>query len=171
MFKIDDYIMYGTTGVCKLEDIRKERFMDDEEKEYYVLSPVYSKKTTIKIPVDNKKVFMRKIHSKEEVSSLIDGMANKETLWIDEDKERDSKFKAMLKTGDCEELIVLIKSICANKEIRKLVGKKINKADDDIMKVAKNLLNEEFATVLDISIEEVASYIQSNVPESESESE
>lgn len=163
MFKVNDYIMYGVTGVCKVIDIKEESFINSNSKECYVLSPIYSKNTIIKIPVDNDKVSMRKLHSKEEVFSLINNMPNKETLWIDNDKERSEKFKAMLKTGDCEELITLVKSIYFNKKNKMSVGRKINKNDDEIMKVAENLLNEEFATILDIHPSEVKSYILEHV--------
>lgn len=163
MFKVNDYIMYGVTGVCKVIDIKEESFINSNSKECYVLSPIYSKNTIIKIPVDNDKVSMRKLHSKEEVFSLINNMPNKETLWIDNDKERSEKFKAMLKTGDCEELITLVKSIYFNKKNKMSVGRKLNKNDDEIMKVAENLLNEEFATILDIDPSEVKSYILEHV--------
>ncbi|MBM6861086.1 CarD family transcriptional regulator, partial [Clostridium saudiense] len=36
MFKVNDYIMYGTTGVCKIIDIKKQKFLGREEKEYYI---------------------------------------------------------------------------------------------------------------------------------------
>ena len=37
MFKVNDYIMYGMTGVCQVVDITKESFIDNLQKEYYVL--------------------------------------------------------------------------------------------------------------------------------------
>ncbi|MBE6070491.1 MAG: CarD family transcriptional regulator [Clostridium butyricum] len=163
MFKINDYIMYGMTGVCKVTDIKEEKFIGDTKKECYVLRPIYSKNTIIKTPVDNKRVVMRKLHSKEEAISLINGMPEKETLWIDDERERTDKFKVMLKTGECEELITLIKSIYCNKKNKKLLGKKISKSDDEIMKAAENLLNEEFATILGISPDEVTSYILNHI--------
>ena len=163
MFKVNDYIMYGMIGVCKVIDIREEKFISDIKKEYYILSPVYSNNSIIKIPVDNKKVIMRRIHSKEEIDSLISSVHHKEDLWIDDDRERNNKFKLMLKTGDCEELMTLIKSINSNKKSRTSIGKKVNKNDDEILKSAETLLNEEFATILGISPEDVTSYILSHI--------
>lgn len=163
MFKVNDYIMYGMTGVCKVIDIKEEKFINDTKKECYVLDPIYSKNTIIKIPVDNKKVVMRKIHSKEEAISLINSMPEKETLWIDDERERTDKFKLMLKTGECEDLITLIKSIYSNKKNKGALGKKINKSDDEIMKAAENLLNEEFAIILGISPDKVTSYILNHI--------
>lgn len=107
MFKVNDYIMYGMTGVCQVVDITKESFIDNLQKEYYVLKYIYSNDTIIKIPTDNKKVPMRKILSKGEVTTLINSMPNSETIWIDDDRKRNEEFKSILKTGDIENLVKL----------------------------------------------------------------
>ncbi|MGO1041912.1 CarD family transcriptional regulator [Clostridioides difficile] len=165
MFKIDDYIMYGMTGVCKVLDITNEKITNGVQKEYYVLSPLYSNNTIIKIPVDNKKVPMRKILSEVTVASLINDIPNMDTSWIDNEKMRSEQFKIMLRSGKCEELLKLIRSIYCNKEHIKSLGKKSHQADDNMMKEAERLLNEEFATVLNISPDEVTSYISSHIPQ------
>ncbi|HBG5458501.1 TPA: CarD family transcriptional regulator [Clostridioides difficile] len=165
LFKIDDYIMYGMTGVCKVMDITNERFTNGIKKEYYVLSPIYSNNTVIKIPVDNEKVPMRKLLSKINVLSLINDIPNMDTSWIDNEKLRSEQFKKILRGGKCEELIKLVRSIDNNREYVKSIGKKTHQADDNIMKEAERLLNEEFATILDISTDEVSSYISSHIPQ------
>ena len=165
MFNVDDYIMYGMTGVCKVLDITKEKLINDVQREYYVLSPIYSDSTIIKTPVDNKKILMRNIISKEDVASLINDIPNMETSWIDNEKIRSQQFKTMLKSGQCEELIKIIRSIYFNKEYTKTIGKKSPQADNDIMKEAERLLNEEFATILNISPNDVTSYISSQIPQ------
>ena len=153
MFKVDDYIMYGRTGVCKVVDITNEKFINGEERKYYVLSPIYNNNTIIKIPLDNTKIPMRKIISKEYVTSLINDMSSMEELWIDDEKKRSNEFKTMLKSGKCEDLIKLISN--------KRHSKKLNKADKEIIKEAERLVNEEFAIILNISPKEVNSYISS----------
>ena len=164
MFKVNDYVMYGITGVCEILDIKKEELRNKEKKDYYVLKPVYSSNTIIKIPVDNMKISMRKIHSKAEVDYIINSIPNEKSVLIDDEKERNEKFKSMLKSGECNEWIQLIKSIYENKRYRKSVGKKLGKGDDEIMKTAERLINEEFATILNISPEEVNAYIENNIP-------
>lgn len=159
MFKINDYVMYGITGVCKILDIKEEKDRNSVIKKYYVLRPIYSKNTIIKTPVSNMKISMRKIHSLDEVNSLITAIPSEETLWIEDEKSRNEKFKSMLKSGDCEALIKLVKSIYENKKSNRELGKKAYKGDEEIMKTAERLLNEEFAIILNISPDEVNSYI------------
>ena len=163
MFEVNDYIMYGMTGVCQVVDITKERIIDDLQKEYYVLKHIYANDIIIKIPTDNEKISMRKILSKGEVTTLIDNITNSETIWIDDDRQRNEAFKSILKTGDVDNLVKLVRSIYLNKEYKKSIGKKTYKVDQEIMDVAERLLNEELATVLKINPSEVASYISNHI--------
>lgn len=165
MFKVNDYVIYGITGVCQIVDITKESLIDNLQKEYYVLKYIYDNDTIIKIPTDNEKVPMRKILSKGDVTTLINSMPSSETIWIDDDRKRNETFKSILKTGDIENLVKLIKSIYLDKEYKKSIGKKVYKIDNEIMQTAQRLLNEEFATILNISPSEVSSYISSHIPQ------
>lgn len=164
MFKIDDYVMYGSTGVCKITDIAKDEYHDTDETMYYILQPVYNDNLTIKIPVDNTNIPMRAIITKEEVLSLIKAMPEKETIWIDDNRERNHLYKAILKKGSYEELIRLIKTLYLEKEEKSVEGKTLTKTDENIMNNAERLLYEEFAIALGISPDQVLSYIIDNIP-------
>lgn len=163
MFNIDDYIMYGKTGVCKVVDITNEKFINGEKRKYYILSPIYNNDTVIKIPLDNDKVPMRKVISKGDMTALINDIPNMEILWIDDEKKRIAQFETMLKSGQCEELIKLIKSIKFSKKYARSIGKKLEKPDRDIMKEAERLLTEEFAIILNVYPNEASSYILSKI--------
>lgn len=163
MFKVNDYIMYGVTGVCKVVDIKEEKLMNNAKKNYYVLSPVYTKDTVIKIPVDNTRISMRKVISREDADSLIDKMNDRETVWIEDEKERNEQYKIMLKSGECEELITLVKSIYDNKKYKKTMGERSRKSDEEIMKTAEKLLHQEFSVALNIEVDDVKQYILNHV--------
>lgn len=159
-FNINDLIIYGTMGVCEIVEIEKE--IGRNPREYYVLSPVYSKNMVVKIPVDNDKVVMRRIHTKDEVDSLISDMNSDMPIWVEDEKARVQQFKAMIKSAKCEDLITVIRSINGDKKKRKLQGKKLYKGDEEMMQTAQKMLNEEFATILDISPEQVKTYIKNH---------
>lgn len=163
MFNVDDYIMYGKTGVCKVVDITNEKFINGEKRKYYILSPIYNNDTVIKIPLDNDKVPMRKVISKGDMTALINDIPNMEILWIDDEKKRIAQFETMLKSGQCEELIKLIKSIKFSKRYARSIGKKLEQPDRDIMKEAERLLTEEFAIILNVYPNEASSYILSKI--------
>ncbi|MGE5416651.1 MAG: CarD family transcriptional regulator [Acidobacteriota bacterium] len=164
MFKVNDYVVYGSTGVCLITDIQQDEFAGNEGIEYYVLKPVYSENMTIKIPVNNVKVKMRKTMSKDEVLALIAKMPEQETLWLDDNRERSEYFKAALKTGKSEEWVKIIKTIYLEKTEKAAIGKKLSKTDEDVLKSAEKQLNEEFALALGISPDEVLPYILQHIP-------
>ena len=100
MFNVDDYIMYGMTGVCKVVDITNEKFINGEKRKYYVLNPIYNNETIIKIPLDNDKIPMRKVISKGDMTSLINDIPNMEILWIDDEKKECFNLRKCLKVGN-----------------------------------------------------------------------
>lgn len=163
MFKVNDHIIYNTMGVCRVVDIRKEKDINDNETDFYILRPVYSNNLTIKTPVNNDKVFMRKILKRDDVLSLIESLSEQETNWIDDNKKRNEIFKATLKKGETKDWAKLVKTIYKEKEEKTAIGKKLMKIDEDIMKVAEKNLYEEFAAALNISPEEVLPYIREHV--------
>jgi CarD family transcriptional regulator len=159
MFKVNDYVISHSEGVYKILDIKNDKFISNREIDYYVLQPAYNNNLTIKTPVNNPKVLMRRIITKDDVLSLIATMPERETIWIEDDRKRNEDFKAALKTGKSEEWVKLIKTIYLKKQEKNYSGKKISKLDEDIMKAAEKNLYEEFAVALNISPDEVVSYI------------
>ena len=66
MFDINDNIMYGNVGVCRIDGIlRGDKIGMNPEKEYYKLYS-YGEKEVIYTPIDTN-VFMRKIMTKEQI--------------------------------------------------------------------------------------------------------
>lgn len=165
MFKVNDNVMYGITGVCKVLEITTETFKNSVKKKYYVLKPKYSNNTIIKVPVDNEKISIRKLLTKEEIASLINSMPEKDPLWIEDERGRSEEYKAMVRTGDCDNLMTIIKGINLNQKNKQTTGKKLNKKDEEIRDLAKRLIDEEFAEVLQIKPEEVKNYILERVPQ------
>lgn len=156
MFKVNDYVMYGSTGVCQITDIVKDSYISADA-EYYVLHPVYHNNMTIKIPIKN--AIMRPLLTKDQVLALIATMPDKETAWVDDLRERTNIFKAALKSHNNEELIKIIKALYLEKQAKAVVNKRLAKTDEDFMNSAEKLLHEEFALALNISPAEVVPYI------------
>lgn len=164
MFKVNDYVVYGLTGVCQITDIQKDKLTGDQESDFYVLKPVFSENMTIKIPVNNRKVPMRKTISKEEALELIAVMPQQETEWVEDNRVRNESFKAALRTGKSEDWARLIRTIYLERTEKAAAGKKLAKTDEDIFRTAEKQLNEEFAIALGISPDEVASFIIKHIP-------
>lgn len=162
MFKVNDYVVYGSTGVCRITDIGKND-LSSAETIYYVLHPVYNNNMTIKTPVNNPNVLMRAIISKDDISSLIATMPEQEIICIDDERQRRNIYKAALKTGKNEELMKIVKTLTLEKKAKSVIGKKLTKTDEDILNTAEKQLYEEFAVALNISLDEVVPYILEHI--------
>lgn len=160
MFEIGERIIYGTNGVCCVEKIGA---LDSpnalEGRIYYTLCPEYAKDSTIFTPVDNQKVKMRAVATKEEAMKLIDEIKDIESLWIADEKSREQKYKEAVQTCDRRELVKIIKTIYLRKQSRLVEGKKVTAVDEKYFKLAEERLYGELAVSLNMTIDEVKSYI------------
>lgn len=159
MFESGSYIIYGATGVCKISDVRKERF-NNEEKLYYIIQPVYAGNSTIYAPVGISEKRMKPILSSGEVHELINIMPDEPLIRSDSDNSRKEKYAEILKNADRRELVMLMKTLYSERENKLLNRKKVSAVDEKMMKDAEKLLYEEFAHVLNIEIEEVDAFIR-----------
>ena len=72
MFKLNDYVCYGATGVCQITETKKER-ISGVTKEYYVLKPVFNENSAVYVPMDNNTLLekMRPIVSATELKKIL----------------------------------------------------------------------------------------------------
>ena len=160
MFEKGEYIIYGTSGVCKIEDITTMNMANvPKDKLFYVLSPSSQKGGRIFTPVDNSKAVMRRVLSKEEAAQLIDEIPVIEELWITNEKMREEKYKECMRSGDCREWIKIIKTLYLRKQERTAQGKKITATDERYLKMAEDYLYSELEIPLEIPKAQMEAYI------------
>lgn len=160
MLGVGDVFVYGTSGVCRIQEIII-RDCGTGKKEYYVFQPVFDERSTLYIPTDSEMLSQR-IHTpltKDEVYSMIDRIPEFGSEWIDNDKERLETFKSMLDGGSHEDLIRIIRSMYDHRAELAEKGKKLRSADEAMMQRAEKLLYNEFAYVLGIRPDAVKSFI------------
>ena len=150
--------------VCKIADIRNENF-SDEEKLYYVLNPLSDLDATIYVPVNNPKSVskMRTVLSREEVYDLIHSMPEREIFTEENSKVRKELFSQIIKSGNREELMKLIKTVYYQKQKREKIGKKMWASDENALRKAEKMLYEEFAIVLGMKYDDVLPFIKSEI--------
>ena len=151
MFQINDVIVYGTQGVCKIVDT-EEKTVGGKTKSYFVLKPVRDPGSTIFVPVDNE-IVLKKMHrllTKDEIHFLIDSMRLENALWIEDENQRKEIYKNILAKGDHLELVKMIKAIYIHKTQREAEGKRLRMSDERFFKDAEQLLYNEFQYVLEL---------------------
>lgn len=164
MFNIGEYIVYGVNGVCRVEEIGPMSLNGVEsDKVYYTLLPLYTRGSRVFTPVDNQKVVMRPVISKQEACQLIDDMQSIDEIEVVDDKHRELAYKEAVKSCDCRELIRIINTALKRKEERLAQGKKMSACDERYLKQALDTLYGEFAISLKIEKGEVQDFITSRM--------
>lgn len=162
MFDIGEYVVFGTDGVCKVESIGP---LDIEgvskEKIYYTLSP-FGRVGNGKIfaPVESKRVVIRKILTKDQVTSLIARIKDIAAIEIENEKKREDTYKQIMQSCDCEKLIGLLKQITIRREERLAAGKKLPAVDERYYNMAENSLYSEFSLPLNMDKSIIRDFIK-----------
>lgn len=167
MFQVNDVIIYGVQGVCKIIGT-EEKNVSGKKRTYFVLKPVPDNGSTIFVPTDNENVLrkMRRLLTPNEIHKLIDSMRSENALWIANENERKEMYKNILAKGDHMELIRMIKAIYAHRKEREAAGKRLHMSDERFFKDAEQILYNEFQYVLDLgSKDDLMRYIFARLEE------
>lgn len=164
MYKIGKMVVYGRTGICKVEDITTMK-MDGvpKDKLFYILKPVKEAGAKIFTPVDNKNTIMREVITHQEAVDLINEIPEIEELGITNDKLREATYKECMKTCSCRERVKVIKTLYLRKQVRSLQGKKITATDEKYLRMAEEDLYAELSMALGVPENEMGAYITKRV--------
>lgn len=147
MYNIGEYVVYGNKGVCRIDKIGPIEIPGSNgNRDYYTMTQIYSKASTIFTPVDS--AVLRKVISKEEALKLIHDSVSFDTEWIANDKEREKAFTETLRTADSEKLIRMIKTLAHRRDTRVADGKKATSTDERYYHAAEDILYGEFGISL-----------------------
>lgn len=160
MYQIGQYIVYGSTGVCRVEGLVEKPPLGL----YYVLKPLYES-GTIYTPAEHPKVFMRPVISREYAEALIDQIPG---IVVQPDRTKNLQelrehYRTATCSHNCADLIRLTMSIYAKKKEQEQMGRRFGQVDERFMKQAESILFGEFAVALGIPREEVHDYISRRV--------
>lgn len=158
MLKIGEKVVYGKTGVCIVEGQCEKELIRNQKRLYYVLKPLGSDNNTIYAPVDNNKVFIRPIMTKDEAEQLILSIPEITESSADIELSKE-QYEAMIATHNCEDLVGLTFRLYNKKKSALENRKKPGFVDERYMALAEKLLFGELAAALDIPYDSVKGYI------------
>ncbi|MGN0484245.1 MAG: CarD family transcriptional regulator [Lachnospiraceae bacterium] len=153
MFEKGDLVIYGTKGVCRIEDIRVPD-IEGVDRLYYFLQPVYDARDMIFTPVDSDKVKMRKTLDKEQAEQFIDELKEKKTSEEFTERINAGDYNEVMRSGNCMSWAHLINNLYKRKKGCAIRGKKMKYTDTKVLKEAERLLYGELAAALDQSYED-----------------
>ena len=160
MFQINDVVVYGAQGVCKIVGMQEQK-IDGANKTYFVLKPADDRGATFYVPTWNEKALakMRKVMTKQDVDALIDSMPKKKPIWLVNENERKETYKQILADGNQAQIISMIQAIYLHKKEREAEGKRLHLSDEHFMKDAEQLLYNEWQYVLNVDKAGLMAYI------------
>lgn len=164
MFAVDDYIICGKNGVCRVEAVGTMELAGmASDRLYYTLMPIYSNGSRVFTPVDNDKLVIRSVMTADEVNALIDEMPSIEELVIVNEKHREQQYKALIKDCDARQLVSMLKTLRHRKEECLANNKKVHNVDDKYTKLGEEYLYGEIGCVLGMDRTKVPEYIDNRI--------
>ncbi|WP_409274537.1 CarD family transcriptional regulator [Neobacillus sp. SCS-31] len=155
MFSIGDFMIYSAHGICKVDDIC-EKTVSGITKTYYVLHPIDSiGHLTISSPVDNDKVAMLELMSKEEANELLESFQYPGVKWIENPNFRYRQYNDIVNTGNRKEIAKVVKTLMQKKLDAELHGKKLYESDRKLLEHIQHVLFKELAISLETTVEKV----------------
>lgn len=164
MFDVGDYVVHGNNGVCRVEAVQTmDGIGADSKRVYYTLVPLYASGSKFFVPTDSKKVVTRSVMTKREVKKLLEEWDDIETLWIENDQNREEIYKKALRSCDCRQWVKLIKTSYQRNQSRMEKGKKATSSDERYLQMAEENLFGELAIPLQMTRGEAENYFISKV--------
>ena len=161
MLKLNEKVMYGTTGVCIVEKI-EDKQIGREIKSYYVLKPIAQNSSTVFLPADNEKLLskVREVLTKDEILELFVALKSAEDIWVDSDAQRRVVFTEIISSGDRLKSMLLLRSLINRRSELMAKGKRLHIADEKALKEAGRLSYDEIAEALGLSFDEAEEYFK-----------
>ena len=149
MFEPGDFVVNANNGVCRIaETIQMDLIGDGNMKPYFLLVPVGESTARVYIPVDTAETRIRKAITEEDAIRVIDSIPTIDEIRIASEKERETKYKAAVRSCDPVQLFSIMKTLYHRKQTRIAQGKKSTAIDERYYKMAENQLYAELAFVL-----------------------
>ena len=155
MFCVGQTVLYGSNGVCMVDDVTEKR-IGKTKMQYYVLKPLCNNTSTLFVPTANQQLVskMRRILTEDEAEAILRDLPPCGD-WNDNKQERSEQFRAIITEGSCVELIRLIRLVRTHEQEQLAGGKRLHISDERFLKEAEKMVCEEFSLVLHISRDEV----------------
>ncbi len=168
MFEVGEYIVYGTSGICRVAEICASPYDKTDTRTYYLLIPKNNPMgSTIYTPVNNEHVPMRRLMTAAQIDALIDAIPEIALLSVPIEKQRREVYRMTLGALRPEGYISLIKTVHRRRAELTAARKHFPTSDLEYGRLAKQLLYSECAHVLGLAEDAMESYIEARLGKAE----
>lgn len=162
MFQPGDMIVYGATGVCRINSIT---VLPPSNGQYYVITPIFASiAETIYVSV-NSKAPMRPLLSVQEARACLedfDSFPSISAAYRDP-KQTAAQYQHILESGDCQKGLALLKTLYLKTTAEANIGRRVSQTDQRFIKEAEYLILGELAAALGQSPEEIKETLKKSI--------
>ncbi len=164
MFRKDEYVFYESGGICKISDIQISPLEGmPADREYYVMQSVHERNGVMYIPVDNDKVFLRKLLDRDAAERLIDRIPEVEAIDEPNAKLLRAKYLDAMRTHDPVEWVRVIKTVYRRMTAGNGRVQRLSETERSLSENAKRYLYTELALALGLGVKDMEHYITDRI--------
>ncbi len=156
MLNVGECVIYGSHGLCRIEDVLVPPFLGrGEEKDYYQMVSAVDAGSVLYVPVDGAEDKIREYLSPDDAEELIDDIEYSPELELPDGKKAEPAIKDIIKRNIADEMMSLVKSLHKIKAVRESEGKKFASLNEKYLNIAEKLLYTELAFSLETEKDEI----------------
>ena len=161
MYRIEDQVIYGIHGVCRIIDM-ESRNVDRKELHYLVLEPEGQPGSRYLVPMHNAVAMgkLRKILTAEEMEALLCSDTVRSMEWIRDDNQRKQTYRDLVSSGDRISIMRMVHLLYTHKAEQSAIGRKFHQCDENFLHAAEKLLTGEIAISMNMSHDEARTYLR-----------
>ena len=164
MFELNDYVFYGSGGVCKIVDIQAAPLEGmPKDKLYYILHSLHDKSSVMYIPVDSECVFLRRLVSREDAEALLETIPSVSVIEEPNAKLLREKYNFAMKEHMPLEWVRVIKTVYSRMNDPKMPSRKISETERSFADNAKKYLYTELSLVLETDAKQIEESVMGHI--------
>lgn len=164
MFQPDEYVFYGSGGICRITDIQTAPLDNmPADRLYYVMQSIHDQNGVIYVPVDSDCVFLRRLLNREEAEALLDKIPAVGTIEESNAKLLRSKYTEAMRTHEPLEWVRVIKTVYRRTGEKAGRAQRLSETERSFAESAKRYLYSELALALGLKDTDMESYITEHI--------
>ena len=164
MFQRDEYVFYESGGICRISDIQMSPLEGmPADREYYVMQSIHDRNGVMYIPVDNDKVFLRRLLNREEAEALILQIPSVDAIQEPNAKLLRTKYQEAMHTHEPLEWVRVIKTVYLRTSGDAYRAQRLSETERSMSDTAKRYLYTELALALGREASEMEAYITDQI--------
>ncbi|MBQ9760411.1 MAG: hypothetical protein IJW16_03565 [Clostridia bacterium] len=164
MFAVNDYVFYGSGGVCKIVDIQTAPLESmPRDKQYYIMHSLHDASSVMYIPVDSDCIFLRPLISRTEAEELLAQIPYVTPLEAPNAKQLRECYAEAMRRHMPIDWVRVIKTVWLRMNEPRPAARRISETERSFAENARKYLYTELSLVLDVSAAKMEEYIAASV--------